>query len=105
MKVIFVNSENQRVEVPASPGESLMLAAVNNGISEIVGECGGACSCATCHCYIDGEWREKLTAAEGVEADMLDCVIDREEGSRLACQIELNESLDGITVRLPASQC
>ena len=104
MKVIFVNSDQQRFEVSATPGDSVMHAAVNNGISEIIGECGGACSCATCHCYIDAEWRAKLDAPDGVETDMLDCVIDQEEGSRLACQIKLDDSLDGIVVRLPASQ-
>ena len=91
-------------EASASAGSSLMQAAVNGGIDDILAECGGSCSCATCHCYIDEPWRSKLAPADDMEQGILDGVLEPEEGSRLSCQIEVRDELEGMEVRLPASQ-
>lgn len=102
--VTFIGKDGQAVEVAASEGASLMETAIRNGVAGIEAECGGACSCATCHVYVDPEWRDKVGAPNAMEADMLDMAFDVELNSRLACQIRVSPELDGLTVRLPARQ-
>lgn len=103
-KIIFVNHDNSREEVTVASGTSVMQAAINNGIDAMVAECGGACSCATCHCYIDPIWLAKVAPASSTEADMLECVVNPQENSRLGCQIVIQDELDGIIIKLPESQ-
>jgi 2Fe-2S ferredoxin len=103
-KVTFVQPDGTPVEVEARTGESLMEAAVDNDVAGIVAECGGACSCATCHVYDDPAWTDRLPAPDPLEDGMLDCVLDRQETSRLSCQIKVDETLDGIVVRVPDAQ-
>ena len=102
-KVIYVMSDQSRKEVHAENGASIMQTAVENLIEGIPGDCGGSCSCATCHCYVDPEWVDKTGVAEELEADMLDCVDERSEHSRLSCQLIMNDELDGIVVHIPDS--
>lgn len=102
--VNFVTHEGEQLAVDATSGASLMQAAVDNGVSGIVAECGGACSCATCHCYIDERWLAATGTAEGTERDLLECVAAPAPNSRLSCQITVTDDLDGIVVRLPAAQ-
>ena len=85
-------------------GRSVMEGAIQNNIPGIVAECGGACSCATCHAYVDEQWFEKVGPAGGDEADMLEFVDNPAENSRLTCQIEVIEDLDGLIVCLPEGQ-
>jgi len=66
----------------------------------IKAECGGACSCATCHVYVDDEWLDKIPHMRDDEEEMLDEAFDVQDNSRLSCQIILNEDLDGLKVRL-----
>jgi 2Fe-2S ferredoxin len=73
-------------------------------VEGIVAECGGACSCATCHVYVDATWVNKLLPPDAQEDGMLDCVLDRKDASRLSCQIELTEQLTGLLVHVPESQ-
>lgn len=89
-------------DVPA--GNSVMRGAKDNGIDGIDADCGGVCACATCHVYVDEAWFDKVGPAGADEEEMLDCVNDRGPTSRLSCQIILRADLDGLTVRLPASQ-
>jgi 2Fe-2S ferredoxin len=81
-----------------------MLGAIENGIEGIVAECGGACSCATCHCYVDESWIDKTGRAEDMEEALIECAEKPRETSRLSCQIEVTEDLDGLVVHLPESQ-
>ena len=81
-----------------------MDCAKNNDIYEIEAECGGGCSCATCHVYIQDEWVDKLDAPTEMEEDMLDFAIDVKENSRLSCQIKIDKTLDGITIQTPEKQ-
>ena len=81
----------------AQPGESLMEAAKRAGGGGILAECGGACSCATCHVYIVEEWFPLVGEPDQVEEDMLDMVAHiRRPTSRLSCQIRLHEGLSGL---------
>ena len=102
--VKFVNHDGVVREVEAASGSSLMQVALDNGIDEIVAECGGACSCATCHCYVDEAWMSKLPPADAIEKSMLDCALEPKDNSRLSCQVIVSDELDGLTVHLPAAQ-
>lgn len=100
----FINHDGTEREVHAASGTSVMHAAVDNGVSGILGDCGGACSCATCHCYVDEAWQARTGKATDVEGQMLDFVMDRQPNSRLSCQIIVEDELDGLVIRLPVSQ-
>lgn len=104
MKVKFIESNGTVHEVQAQADLSLMQIAQENGIKGIVGECGGSCSCGTCHVYIEAPWQAMLPPAAEAESYMLEGVLDRKSSSRLGCQICMNANLDGVEVRLPASQ-
>ncbi len=104
-KIKFIEHNGTEHEVEAGNGLSIMQAAVNNKVAGIVAECGGACSCATCHVQIDSEWYAKIEAPSDIENEMLEFAIDYEENtSRLSCQIKISDELDGIVVRTPESQ-
>jgi 2Fe-2S ferredoxin len=90
------------VEVPA--GTTLMRAATDNRIEGIDGDCGGNCACATCHVYVDPAWIARAGSRTHCEEDMLNLVSELRDNSRLACQITIDESLDGLTVAMPESQ-
>jgi 2Fe-2S ferredoxin len=103
-RVNFVQADGTTSEVEAVSGDSVMETAIDNDIPGIVAECGGACSCATCHVYVDEGWLDRLPAPDSLEDGMLDCVIDRKPNSRLSCQLRVSNEIDGITVRVPESQ-
>lgn len=105
MKVVFVSSSGERHEVEAAGGLSLVEVATQNDIEEIEAECGGACSCATCHVLVAAEWLDKLPAIRMTENEMLDILEDkRQPNSRLGCQIVMTQELDGLVVHTPAEQ-
>jgi 2Fe-2S ferredoxin len=97
-KVTSVTPDGERHVVVVENGYSVMEGAINNNIDGIVAECGGACACATCHSYIDEAWLGKLPPMEDMEDSMLDAAFDRRDNSRLTCQIEMNDELDGLVV-------
>lgn len=98
-------AEGQPLYVTGRTGKSLMQAAVAAGVDGIAADCGGCLTCATCHVVVDAEWAARLPAASADEQAMLDMTATpREATSRLSCQIELTAALDGLRVRLPATQ-
>jgi 2Fe-2S ferredoxin len=104
-KVTFVEIDGPPNTIDAPVGDSVMASAVRNGVSGIVGECGGNCSCATCHVYVDEEFMGLVGPPGDLEDDMLDLgVSERRPTSRLSCQIEVTEALDGLTVETPEEQ-
>ena len=104
VKVIFISSEGEKLELEGQPGQTAMEVARNAGLDEILAECGGACACATCHVYVAPEWVEKLPKPEPMESDMLDFAVDPRPTSRLSCQIKLSNALDGLVLETPANQ-
>lgn len=91
------------IEVPNNT--SVMMGAIRNSVRGIEAECGGACSCATCHVYVDAEWLGKLTPPDEGELEMLEGVVaERRPESRLSCQIAMRPELNGLKVRLPDRQ-
>ena len=82
-KVTYIAFDGNETTVDAKEGMSVMQTAVNNGVDGIVAECGGACSCATCHVYVDEGWFDKLPEAQSMEKEMLDFVMSPQPTSRL----------------------
>ena len=103
-EIKFVEHDGTVHTVSAEPGSTVMEAALANGIGGIVAECGGACSCATCHVYIDEDWKDKLPPPSAEEEDQLDRAFDVRSNSRLSCQIHMTEDLSGLVVRTPSYQ-
>ncbi len=103
-KVIFVDHEGNKREIEAKPGTTVMEAAVQNLVPGIDADCGGACACATCHVYVDEAWFGKLKERDDMEDSMLDFAEDVRETSRLSCQIQMTDELDGIVVTTPEVQ-
>jgi len=81
-----------------------MNAAIDNMVPGIDADCGGECSCATCHVIVDDNWIGVVGRPGEQEESMLDLNPDREENSRLSCQIPVTDELDGLVVRLPEFQ-
>ena len=104
-KVVYISARGDESVVIGQVGESVMAAAVRNGVPGIIGECGGNASCATCHVWVRDEFRGLAGERGDLEEDLLDLgVSERRDGSRLSCQILLTDELDGLTVDVPAEQ-
>lgn len=99
-KIVVVNraGEEQTVEVDA--GLSVMEAIRDNGFDELLALCGGCCSCATCHVYIDPAFADKVSPMSEDENDLLDSSDHRNETSRLSCQVQLTSALEGLRVTI-----
>jgi 2Fe-2S ferredoxin len=103
-KITFVTPSGERIETEAENGSTVMETAIMNAVPGIVAECGGACTCATCHVYVDDEWRESVGGPSMMEEDMLDFAFDVKDSSRLSCQIKVKDNLDGLVVHVPTRQ-
>lgn len=105
-RMTYHTGAGEPVAVKAEAGTNLMRAAIDNGVSGIVGECGGQAMCATCHVYVRDEYLGNLPEMSEEEEEMLDCTaaLHDEKRSRLGCQIEIGPELDGIEVDVPGSQ-
>lgn len=103
-KVTFINHDGTKIEFIADSGQSLMSAAMNNLVDGIVAECGGSCSCSTCHVFVDSAWVDKVGAPGAIEKELLEGKDDKAANSRLSCQIEMTDELDGLVVLVPESQ-
>ncbi|NNF41219.1 MAG: 2Fe-2S iron-sulfur cluster binding domain-containing protein [Woeseiaceae bacterium] len=99
-KITYITTDGVRHDVDVDNGYSVMEGAINNNIEGIVAECGGACACATCHAYIDAAWLDKMPEMDDMEDSMLDAAFERKSGSRLTCQIEVSDELDGLVVHI-----
>jgi len=103
-KITYVEPGGQAHVVDVTAGSSVMQGAVLNGVPGIDADCGGACVCSTCHVVVDRSWLQKLPAIDDDEDATLELVDDREDNSRLSCQLTVDEHLDGLIVHLPESQ-
>ena len=90
--------EERTLEFPA--GMTVMEVIRDAGIHELLALCGGSCSCATCHVYVDPEWTAKLPAVMSDERELLADLAQREPNSRLSCQIEFTDALAGLRVTI-----
>ena len=104
VKVVFVEHQGNQHEVNACKGESLMEAAVSNDVPGIDADCGGNCACGTCHVFVNADWLSKVGQRSEMENLMLEYAENLKSNSRLSCQIEISEELEGLTVELPKEQ-
>lgn len=103
-KITFIDQDGGARTVEADNGSTVMEVAIRNDVPGIEAECGGACSCATCHVYVDDGWTETVGGPEPMEEDMLDFAYDVRPTSRLSCQIKVSDKLDGLVVTTPERQ-
>ena len=99
-KLIVVTRDGQEHAVEGEAGLSVMEVIRDNGFDELLAICGGCCSCATCHVHVDPEFAAKLPAMSEDENDLLDSSADRNEHSRLSCQLPFTDALDGLRVQI-----
>ena len=99
-KLIVTTRSGETREVEAQAGLTVMEAIRDNGFDELLALCGGCCSCATCHVHVDPEFADRLPAMSRDEDDLLDSSDDRDETSRLSCQIPFTDALDGLRVQI-----
>ena len=103
--VRYIAHDGNEHELNVVPGSTVQQAAVDNGIDGIAAECGGGCSCATCHVYVDEAWIDKLPPPDSMEESMIGFVAaESRDNSRLSCQLTVTEGLDGLIVRMPDVQ-
>ena len=103
-KASFIQGDGTQRRVDIAPGMSLMEAARENDIVGIVAECGGGAICGTCHVIVGAAWIDKLEVPGVTELALVEFAPESGPCSRLACQIILDESLDGIEVTVPSEQ-
>jgi 2Fe-2S ferredoxin len=103
-RITFVHSDATSTTIEARPGVTVMEAARANNVKGIKAECGGECSCSTCHCYVDAAWLDLLPPKRDDEASLVEFAWEPRPTSRLACQILLTEALDGLVLHVPARQ-
>ena len=99
-RLFVTNRAGEESEVEVGSGLTVMEAIRDNGFDELLALCGGCCSCATCHVHVDPSFRDRLPAMTEDEDDLLDSSSDRDENSRLGCQIPFTDDLDGLKVRI-----
>lgn len=99
-KLIVTSRDGERREIEAVSGQTVMENIRDNGFDELLALCGGCCSCATCHVQVDPEFFAQLPTMDEDESDLLDSSEHRIETSRLSCQIEMSDALDGLKVTI-----
>ena len=103
-KITFIEHDGTQHVVDAEVGQSVMRAAMDNLVPGIDADCGGECSCATCHVMVNAEWTATVGGPNEAEDSMLDLNPERVSNSRLSCQMTVADDLDGLTVDLPEFQ-
>jgi 2Fe-2S ferredoxin len=98
-KITFITQSEEEITLEGD-SSSVMELAVQNGVDGIDGDCGGVCSCATCHVHVQPEFMSKIGEASEIEKDMLELDDNANEFSRLSCQMDISEALDGIILKV-----
>jgi 2Fe-2S ferredoxin len=98
--LIVVNRAGEEQSVEGDAGLSVMEVIRDNGFDELLALCGGCCSCATCHVYVDEDFAASLPPMSEDENDLLDSSDHRNSSSRLSCQVVLTDALDGLRVTI-----
>lgn len=99
-KLIVVTRDGQEKTVEGDVGLSVMEVIRDNGFDELLALCGGCCSCATCHVHVDPSFDGSLPAMSEDENDLLDSSDHRNSESRLSCQLQFSEAMDGLRVTI-----
>ena len=102
--ITYIDHDGTERPIEAKNGETVMETAIKNSVPGIDADCGGACACATCHVYVDESFMDKVGQPEEMEQSMLDFAENVQANSRLSCQIQVSDELDGLRVTTPESQ-
>jgi len=100
VKVVVVNREGEESMVEGTAGLTLMEVIRDNGFDELLALCGGCCSCATCHVYVDPAFKDVLPPKSEDEDDLLESSDHKTDDSRLSCQVPVTEDMEGIRVTI-----
>ena len=103
-KITYHTHDNKTQTIDVQNGLTVMEGAVQNDIPGIDADCGGGMACATCHVYVKDEWFNKINKKTEGEDDMLDQAYEPKKNSRLSCQIQVTDEIDGLEVHLPEKQ-
>ena len=103
-KITYIEHNGKSHTVEVATEMSVMEGAVQNNITGIDADCGGACACATCHVYVEEKWIDKLSKKEEAEQEMLDMAFEPSKFSRLSCQLTVTDDMDGMVVKMPSKQ-
>lgn len=104
-RICFIQPDGREHVVEATAGHSVMQAAIGAMVPGITADCGGACTCATCHGYVDDAWTDRVPSPSHDEAEMIEAgCLDVLPTSRLTCQIKVTPDLEGLVIRLPPAQ-
>jgi len=103
-KITYIEFNGKTHTIDVSNGLSVMEGAVQNNIPGIDADCGGGMACATCHVYVKEDWFDKINKKNEGEDDMLDQAFEPKKNSRLSCQIQVSNDIDGLVVHLPEKQ-
>ena len=103
-KITFIEPDGTTKTVDIMNGLTVMEGAVKNGIVGILAECGGMCSCSTCHCYVDPDWFDRLPPKKEDEEGLVEFAWQPKKTSRLTCQLVVSDALDGLVLRVPKQQ-
>lgn len=99
--ITFISPNEQKTIVKTEAGKNLMEAAVENDVPGIDADCQGGCACATCHILIPDNFKGLIPAMDEDEQYLLDFLDNRQKNSRLSCQVEITDQLDGMIVTVP----
>lgn len=103
-QITFIEHDGTPHTITVDDGVSVMEGAVRNGIPGIDGDCGGQCACATCHVHIAADWQAVVGGPGEMEDELLNLAPERDDRSRLSCQVMMSAALDGLVVTMPESQ-
>ena len=103
-KITYIENSGKSHVVKVDNGLTVMEGAVQNNIPGIDADCGGGMACATCHVYVKEEWFNRINKKTEGEDDMLDQAYEPKKNSRLSCQIQVTDEIDGLEVHLPEKQ-
>ncbi len=98
--ITVISRDGTERAVEADTNLTLMEVIRDNGFDELLALCGGCCSCATCHVHVDPAFADKLPPMSEDEDDLLDSSDHRDENSRLSCQVQMSDALDGLRVTI-----
>jgi len=99
-KLTITDTEGETRKVEGEIGLTVMEIIRDNDFNDLAAICGGCCSCCTCHVYVDEDWLDKLPPMEDDERDLLEDNENFQPNSRLSCQIEYDDTLDGLNVTI-----
>ena len=103
-RITFIQPDGSAATVEVETGLTVMEGAIENDITGVIAQCGGSCSCSTCHCYVADDWITALSPPEEEETGLIEFAWEPRESSRLTCQIRVTDELDGLVLHVPAEQ-